>query len=300
MSNASKIGMAVVGGYVLGRTKKAKLAIMLGGALAGRKLNLTPAGMVSQASKVVAGSPELTRLSDAVRGRLFEAGKQAAVSAAGNRLEALTNSLVERVENLGKPVEQVAGAAGDAAGAGVEKTGDAAGAAVEGAGAAAGAAGDTAEGATDAVGDTADAVGDAAGEAPVVGRAAGSTTRAAGSATRGAGRAVAGTTSKARRPRSADADSEDPPRRRTARSSASGSSPGRAGSSSRSSSDGADSDSGGRAAPARRTARSSSGRSSESSSSSSSGSSGKGGSRNGRAPRSGGRTTKKSEARADG
>ncbi|WP_224403158.1 hypothetical protein [Pseudonocardia sp. ICBG1034] len=299
MSNASKIGMAVVGGYVLGRTKKAKLAIMLGGALAGRKLNLTPAGVVSQASKVVAGSPELTRLSDAVRGRLFEAGKQAAVSAAGNRLEALTNSLVERVENLGKPVEQVAGAAGDAAGAGVEKAGDTAGAAVEGAGAAAGAAGDTAEGATDAVGDTTDAVGDAAGEAPVVGRAAKGATRAAGSATRGTGRAVAGTTSKARRPRSADADSEDPPRRRTGRPSGSGSSSGRAGSSSRSS-DGADSDSEGRAAPARRTARSSSGRSSESSSSSSSGSSGKGGSRNGRAPRSGGRATKKSEARADG
>ena len=141
------------------------------------------------------------------------------------------------------------------------------------------------------------AVGDAAGEAPVVGRAAKGTTRAAGSATRGAGRAVAGTTSKARRPRSADADSEDPPRRRTARSSGSGSSSGRAGSSSRSSSD---SDSEGRAAPARRTARSSSGRSSESSSSSSSGSSGKGGSRNGRAPRSGGRATRKSEARADG
>ena len=57
MSSASKIGMAVVGGYVLGRTKKAKLAIMLGSALAGRKLNLSPSGLLSQGSKVVSASP---------------------------------------------------------------------------------------------------------------------------------------------------------------------------------------------------------------------------------------------------
>ncbi|MDQ4117357.1 MAG: hypothetical protein M3235_10415, partial [Actinomycetota bacterium] len=137
MSSASKIGMAVVGGYVLGRTRKAKLAIMLGSALAGRRLDLSPSGLLSQGSKVVSASPELGKLSDAVRGRLLDAGKQAAVAAASNRLESLTDSLVNRVENLGKPVEKAAGAAGDAAGAGVEKAGDTAGAAAEQAGSAA-------------------------------------------------------------------------------------------------------------------------------------------------------------------
>ena len=129
MSATSKIGLAVVGGYVLGRTKKMKLAIMLGGALAGRKLNLSPAELMSQDAKLASASPELGRLQSAVRGRLLEAGKDAAMAAASNRMESLTDTLISRVENLGKPVEQVAGAAGDAAGATVETAGDTAGAA---------------------------------------------------------------------------------------------------------------------------------------------------------------------------
>ena len=53
MMNNAKIGVALVGGYFLGRTKKAKMAIGLGMFLAGKKLNLDP----KQLGKLVANSP---------------------------------------------------------------------------------------------------------------------------------------------------------------------------------------------------------------------------------------------------
>ena len=81
----AKLALAVVGGYLLGRTKKMKLAIMLGGALAGTKIPTDPAALLGQATKLVNASPELQRLDAAVRGRLMEAGKDAAIAVASNR-----------------------------------------------------------------------------------------------------------------------------------------------------------------------------------------------------------------------
>lgn len=131
MGSAAKVGLAVLGGYVLGRTKKMKMAIMLGGALAGRKLDLSPTDLLGKGAKMAAGSADVARLREAVSHRLLDAGRDAALSAAANRMESLTDTLVSRVENLGKPVEKVAGTAGDVAGAGVETVGDTAGSAAE-------------------------------------------------------------------------------------------------------------------------------------------------------------------------
>jgi hypothetical protein len=107
-----RIAAAVVGGYLLGRTKKMKLAIMVGGALMGKKVPTDPAQLLKLAGSVVDRSPELQRLDAAVRGRLMEAGKDAAVSVASSRMEAFTDSLVNRVENLGRPNGDV-GAGGE-------------------------------------------------------------------------------------------------------------------------------------------------------------------------------------------
>src|SRR3954454_11215634 len=148
-----KVALAVIGGYLLGRTKKMKLAIMLGGALAGKKISTNPAQLLGQASKLVQSSPELQKLDSAIRGRLLEAGKDAALAIASSRMEALTDNLVNRVENIGKPAADAAGAAGQAAG-------------------------ETAGAAGDAVGQAGGAVGDAAtGTGKAVGGAVGSTAR---------------------------------------------------------------------------------------------------------------------------
>ncbi|QTZ95205.1 hypothetical protein [Streptomyces auratus] len=95
MSNA-KIGVALVGGYVLGRTKKAKLAISLGMYLAGKRLPLDP----KQLGKLVANSPVLGPLNDQVRSELVDATKSAVSTALTQRMSALTDSLHERTLEL--------------------------------------------------------------------------------------------------------------------------------------------------------------------------------------------------------
>ncbi|RXS86155.1 hypothetical protein EST92_06300 [Streptomyces sp. TM32] len=95
MSNA-KIGVALVGGYILGRTKKAKLAIGLGMYLAGKRLPLDP----KQLSKLVANSPVLGPLNDQVRSELVDATRSAVSTALTQRMSALTDSLQERTLEL--------------------------------------------------------------------------------------------------------------------------------------------------------------------------------------------------------
>ena len=48
MSATSKIALGVAGGYLLGRTKKFKLAITLGSMLAGQRIATDRAGMLRQ------------------------------------------------------------------------------------------------------------------------------------------------------------------------------------------------------------------------------------------------------------
>ncbi|MGW9047207.1 hypothetical protein ACWGQL_32355 [Streptomyces lydicus] len=96
MMNNAKIGVALAGGYVLGRTKKAKLAIGLGMYLAGKKLNLDP----KQLGKLVANSPVLGPLNDQVRRELVDATKSAATTALTQRMSGLADSLHERTLDL--------------------------------------------------------------------------------------------------------------------------------------------------------------------------------------------------------
>jgi outer membrane biosynthesis protein TonB len=93
------VALGVAGGYLLGRTKKMKLALMLGGMAAGRRAG-GPGELLSRGTKLVEASPELSRLVGEVRGRLIEAGKGAAVALATRQVEALTDRVGQRVESL--------------------------------------------------------------------------------------------------------------------------------------------------------------------------------------------------------
>lgn len=96
----SRIAAAVALGYFLGRTKKMKLAIVVGGILAGKKLPTDPAELLRQGVKSVAGSDELSSLTRDVRGQLVEAAKAAATAAASRKIESLGDSLSERAAGL--------------------------------------------------------------------------------------------------------------------------------------------------------------------------------------------------------
>ncbi|MFE4857900.1 hypothetical protein [Streptomyces sp. NPDC056670] len=96
MSDNAKIGMAVAGGYLLGRTKKARLALGLGMYLAGKKLSLDPKQML----QLVKDNPVLSGLSDQVRTELVGATKSAATAALTKRAGSLADSLRDRTQAL--------------------------------------------------------------------------------------------------------------------------------------------------------------------------------------------------------
>ncbi|MFF9628901.1 ABC transporter substrate-binding protein [Streptomyces fradiae] len=94
MMTNGKIGAALVGGYLLGRTKKAKLAAGLAMALAGSRVR--PA----QLGRQLAQSPFLGQVNQQVRGELATAGKAAAATVLNAKAERLAEALHERTENL--------------------------------------------------------------------------------------------------------------------------------------------------------------------------------------------------------
>src|SRR5918994_5290643 len=100
MNTSAKVAAAVASGYLLGRTKKLRLAITVGGLLAGKRIATDPRAIVQQLATVVEQNPELSKLSDQVRGRLVTAGREAAVAAASNRLNRVSDSIRDRTDRM--------------------------------------------------------------------------------------------------------------------------------------------------------------------------------------------------------
>ena len=95
MSAATKIGLGVASGYLLGRTKKLKLAITIGSMLAGQRIATSPQGLLKQGSELIDKNPELQKLQKQITGRLFDAMKDAAIATATSRLESVNSRLLE-------------------------------------------------------------------------------------------------------------------------------------------------------------------------------------------------------------
>jgi hypothetical protein len=100
--NEMKVAMAAAaaGGYLLGRTKKGKLALVVGSYLAGRRLGVSPAQLLSQGLARLQEAPQFQELSDQVRGELLQAGRTAVSSAANRRITGLADALRDRTDAL--------------------------------------------------------------------------------------------------------------------------------------------------------------------------------------------------------
>ncbi|MFD8276543.1 hypothetical protein [Streptomyces flaveolus] len=100
--NDSKAALAaaMAGGYLLGRTKKARLAFAVGSYLAGRRLGLSPGQVLSQGLGRLQLAPAFQELSDQVRGELLTAGRTAVTAAANRRLTGLADALRDRTDTL--------------------------------------------------------------------------------------------------------------------------------------------------------------------------------------------------------
>jgi hypothetical protein len=113
MENSGKTTMAaaMAGGYLLGRTKKAKLALGLVMLVAGRRLKLAPADLAMAGARQVAEAVDLGALREQVGEQLVGTIKTAASAAVDRQVASMVGSLRERSSALAG-LADAAGAAG--------------------------------------------------------------------------------------------------------------------------------------------------------------------------------------------
>jgi hypothetical protein len=100
VGDTAKIVAAAVGGYVLGRRKKFKLALGLGLYLGAKKLDIKPGQLAQGLLKEVSALPVVGELKGQSREQLLNVGRTAAGNIAGKWAGGLADSLNSRTERL--------------------------------------------------------------------------------------------------------------------------------------------------------------------------------------------------------
>ncbi|TDT31544.1 hypothetical protein EV562_111151 [Streptomyces sp. BK208] len=119
--NRVGLGLAVGAGYLLGRTKKLKLAVAVGTMVAGKKLNLTPKGIAELVSGQLQNNPQFKEIGDQLRTDLRGVGK----AASGALVERQMGALADRLQGRTAEVrDQLSGVASKAPGVGSDDSRD--------------------------------------------------------------------------------------------------------------------------------------------------------------------------------
>ncbi|MFF8034493.1 MULTISPECIES: DNA primase [unclassified Streptomyces] len=98
--NRTGLGLAIGAGYLLGRTRKLKLAVAVGGLVAGKKLNLGPRMVAELVSQQLRDNPQFKEIGDQLRGDLRGVGKAASGALVERRLASLADRLHGRTAEL--------------------------------------------------------------------------------------------------------------------------------------------------------------------------------------------------------
>lgn len=96
MKTGARIAVGVGIGYLLGRTKKMRLALTLAAAGATGRAGTSPSSLLRGGLKQLGSIPELGKLTDVARNELLTAARSAAVSAASQRIESLSERIQDR------------------------------------------------------------------------------------------------------------------------------------------------------------------------------------------------------------
>ncbi|MGW4597574.1 DNA primase [Streptomyces sp. NPDC004457] len=105
--NRTALGLAVGAGYLLGRTKKLKMALAVGSLAAGKKMNLSPRALAEQLNRQLLDNPQFKEIGDQLRQDLRGVGK----AATGAMVERQMNSLADRLHGRTAQVrDQLSGA----------------------------------------------------------------------------------------------------------------------------------------------------------------------------------------------
>lgn len=113
--NRVGMGLAVGAGYLLGRTKKLKLAVAVGTMVAGKKMNLTPKGIAELVGSQLQNNPQFKEIGDQLRTDLRGVGKAASGALVERQIDALADRLHGRTAQVR---DQLSGAASKAPGVG--------------------------------------------------------------------------------------------------------------------------------------------------------------------------------------
>ncbi|HJV15593.1 MAG TPA: hypothetical protein VJ625_17035 [Propionibacteriaceae bacterium] len=99
MSTTSRVAGAVAAGYVLGRFKKLRMAVLVASAMSSPKFRNAAAEMIQSR---IPGGAIVGGLTKEVGGKLVDVGKTAATSIVASRIDSLSQNLAERSDNLRK------------------------------------------------------------------------------------------------------------------------------------------------------------------------------------------------------
>jgi hypothetical protein len=107
MNKGTALAVALGSGYLLGRTKKLRLAVMVGGAIATGKAGGLGAGLLKRGLGGLAEnadlgglSPALGEISDSFKGTLADAAKAAAMAAITNKANTIADRMSDQAEML--------------------------------------------------------------------------------------------------------------------------------------------------------------------------------------------------------
>ncbi|WP_449487659.1 DNA primase, partial [Streptomyces purpurascens] len=98
--NRVGLGLAIGAGYLLGRTKKLKMAVAVGGLVAGKKLNLSPRMVAELLQEQLRNNPQFKEIGDQLREDLRGVGKAASGAMVERQIDALADRLHGRTAQV--------------------------------------------------------------------------------------------------------------------------------------------------------------------------------------------------------
>jgi len=98
--NRVGLGLAIGAGYVLGRTKKMKLAFAVGTLVAGKRMHLSPRALADLASQQLQNNPQFKEIGDQLREDLRGVGKAASGAMVERQIDALADRLHGRTAQV--------------------------------------------------------------------------------------------------------------------------------------------------------------------------------------------------------
>ncbi|MFI7016494.1 DNA primase [Streptomyces sp. NPDC050164] len=98
--NRVGLGLAVGAGYLLGRTKKLKMAVAVGSLVAGKKMNLSPRMVADLVQRQLRNNPQVKEIGDQLRQDLRGVGKAASGAMVERQLDAVADRLHGRTAQV--------------------------------------------------------------------------------------------------------------------------------------------------------------------------------------------------------